>query len=498
MLFNSLPFLLFFPIVVFVYFLIPKKQRYLWLLVTSYYFYMSWYPKWAILLLFSTVVTYFSGILLERIKRAGCAKGQKIRWKKLCVFGSFSLNLSVLALFKYFNFFTENVDAILDIIHIEMPDVSFGLALPVGISFYTFQALSYTMDVYRDDIYAEKNFPRYALFVSFFPQLVAGPIERSKNLLKQINTEHSFCWKGVKDGFLLMIWGYFLKMVVADRIAVFVDHVYGDYQTYGGWFLIVATILFAFQIYCDFAGYSIIAMGAAEILGYQLMDNFLSPYYSRNVSEFWRRWHVSLSSWFRDYLYIPLGGNRKGNLRKYWNIMIVFCVSGLWHGADWTYILWGALNGLYQILGTVTQKIRKAAASFMGMGKQCYSHSLLQIVVTFLLVDFTWVFFRAENIREALDIIRSMIEVKNPWILFDGSLYTAGLDAPNFAIMVFAIVLLMVADWFKYHGIELRKVVMRQEAWFSGAVCILGIAVVLIFGMWGSAYSAGSFIYFQF
>lgn len=286
MLFNSFHFLIFFPIVVLLYFAIPKKFRYLWLLLASYYFYMSWFPKWAVLLLFSTVITYLSGLGIEYVKHRSWEENKKIKWKKLCVFGSFFLNLSVLALFKYSNFMIENVNALLQALHLEVLDVSFGLALPVGISFYTFQALSYTMDVYRDDIYAEKNFLKYALFVSFFPQLVAGPIERSKNLLRQINIDHSFSEEGTKEGLLLMLWGYFMKVVVADRIAIFVDCVYGDYGTFGGWYLILASVLFAFQIYCDFAGYSVIAMGAAQVMGYRLMDNFDCPYFSRSVAEF--------------------------------------------------------------------------------------------------------------------------------------------------------------------------------------------------------------------
>lgn len=498
MLFNSVHFLIFFPIVVLIYFVVPKKLRYIWLLVASYYFYMSWFPKWAVLLLFSTVVTYVSGLLLEWIKRRKWDDRRKIRWKKRCVFGSFGANLGVLALFKYSNFLIDNVNSFLELLHIEVLDLSFGLALPVGISFYTFQALGYTMDVYRDEIYAEKNFLKYALFVSFFPQLVAGPIERSKNLLKQINTEHSFCGESVKEGLVLMLWGYFLKMVVADRISLFVDCVYGNYQRFGGWFLILASVLFAFQIYCDFAGYSVIAMGAARVMGFRLMDNFDCPYFSRSVAEFWRRWHISLSSWFKDYLYIPLGGGRKGKLRRYGNIMIVFAVSGLWHGADWTYVIWGMLNGAFQIIGSVTGKIRSAAKGKLGLKPESFGHKAVQTAVTFCLVDFAWIFFRAETLADAASVIKSMVTVRNPWIFLDGTLYEAGLDCRNFWLMVICIGILLAADWFKYHGIQLRRALMRQELWFQWCAYIGGILFVLIFGIWGSAYSAGSFIYFQF
>lgn len=235
---------------------------------------------------------------------------------------------------------------------------SVDILLPVGISFYTFQALGYTIDVYRGDTCAEKNFFQYALFVSFFPQLVAGPIERSSHLLQQLATPHKFNSEEAKSGLLLMLWGFFLKIVLADRIAIFVDWVYGDYHTFGGWYLIVATALFAIQIYCDFAGYSIIAMGAAQILGIRLMENFQSPYLAVSVADFWRRWHISLTSWFRDYLYIPLGGSRCSKWRKYMNKMIVFLVSGLWHGAKISFVVWGGLNGLYQIIGEILQPLR--------------------------------------------------------------------------------------------------------------------------------------------
>ena len=263
----------------------------------------------------------------------------RTRAKKLCIALSFIANLGVLGYFKYANFLLDNINALLAHLHVVYQAPAVDVLLPVGISFYTFQALGYTMDVYRGEIRAERNFFKYALFVSFFPQLVAGPIERSKNLLRQFDEKHHLNFESLRSGFILMLWGYFLKLVLSDRIAIFVDAVYGDPATYAGWYLIVASILFAFQIYCDFAGYSTIAKGAAEMMGFELMDNFNAPYYSRSVAEFWRRWHISLSGWFRDYLYIPLGGSRRGTLRKYVNLLIVFFVSGLWHGAQWAFVV---------------------------------------------------------------------------------------------------------------------------------------------------------------
>lgn len=327
MLFNSIEFLIFFPIVVVVYFIIPDKIKHLWLLIASYYFYMCWNAKYALLILASTIVTYISGILIDKVKN-------QTLLKKSVVTASFVINLGILFYFKYINFMLVIFTRIFAKLHIQLNTPVFDIILPVGISFYTFQALSYTMDVYRGEIKAEKNFFRYALFVSFFPQLVAGPIERSKNLLKQLSVPQKFSFENMREGLLLMLWGYYLKLVLADRIAIFVDTVYGDYKTYPGMYLIVATMLFAVQIYCDFAGYSTIAMGTAKVLGVELMENFNAPYLSTSVAEFWRKWHISLTSWFKDYLYIPLGGSRKGKLRKYLNKMIVFLVSGLWHGQD--------------------------------------------------------------------------------------------------------------------------------------------------------------------
>lgn len=329
-------------------------MRYIWLLCASYYFYMSWNPKYALLIAFSTVVTYLSGLLIGIInENNGDSSSQlqkSVRLKKWVVAGSFTVNLAILFFFKYFDFALSNVNRILTAVGISMIEKPFDVLLPVGISFYTFQALSYTMDVYRGDVRAERNILKYALFVSFFPQLVAGPIERSKNLLSQVEKAHTFqLWNynRIANGAVIMLWGYFQKMVIADRVALLVDTVYDKYWLYGSTALILASVLFAVQIYCDFASYSSIAIGAAEIMGFSLMENFDTPYFSRSVKEFWRRWHISLSSWFRDYLYIPLGGNRKGKVRKYINTMVVFLTSGLWHGASWNFVVWGGPTWLF-------------------------------------------------------------------------------------------------------------------------------------------------------
>lgn len=498
MLFNSYQFLIFFPIVVLIYWAIPLRFRYIWLLAASYYFYMCWNAKYALLLLFSTAVTYASGLIINKIKSLEIEEGKRTRYMKLCVAFSFVINIGVLAWFKYFNFIFENVQKVFVHIGIALSSPAFDIVLPVGISFYIFQALSYTVDVYRGDIYAEKNFLKYALFVSFFPQLVAGPIERSKNLLKQVAEPHRFDYEKCREGFLLMLWGFFLKLVIADRAAIIVNTVYNDYGSYPGMYLVVATVLFAFQIYCDFAGYSTIAMGAAKIMGFELMENFDCPYFAKSVSEFWRRWHISLSSWFRDYLYIPLGGNRKGTARKYLNMMIVFLTSGMWHGAQWSFIVWGGINGLYQIIGERLMPVRNKLNKLLRLKRESFGHKLFKVVTTFVLIDFAWIFFRANRFTDAFGIIKSMFSVRNWWVLFDDSLFTLGLDWKNFVLLILAIVILLVSDIFKYKGIKVRRVIMRQELWFRWSLYIAAIAGILVFGIWGPGYDASAFIYFQF
>ena len=495
MLFNSYGFLVFFPIVVVIYFLLPKRISYLWLLAASYYFYMGWNAKYALLLLVSTTITYVSGILIQWLNDR---HPDKICAKKWVVAGSFISNLAILFFFKYFNFTIESMNTVLRYIDLPTINTSLDVLLPVGISFYTFQALGYTVDVYRGEIRAERNFFRYALFVSFFPQLVAGPIERSKNLLNQLRNPKSFSYERMCDGLMMMIWGYFLKLVIADRIAIFVDNMYGNVGVYDGRYLLLASVLFAVQIYCDFAGYSTIAIGAAEVMGFQLMDNFNSPYLSQSVAEFWRRWHISLSSWFKDYLYIPLGGNRKGKVRKYINIMIVFLVSGLWHGANWSYVVWGGLNGIYQVVGAIFTPVRNRIKEKLHLKKSPLPLMIIYMIVTFILVDFTWIFFRADNVQHAFAVIDSIFNMNNQVLLENGTLYDLGLSRPNFIVLGVSLVILLATDICKYRGIKVRSVILNLNIVIRWAVIIAGILGILVFGIWGSGYSATNCIYSQF
>ena len=498
MVFNSIEFLIFFPIVVVLYFIIPSRFKQYWLLFASYYFYMCWNAKYALLILTSTIITYFSGIMLQKIKNLDYDERKETKLKKIVVFVSLVSNLGILFYFKYINFVINTLVKFFSKLQIELNISTVDIILPVGISFYTFQALSYTIDVYRDDIYAEKNFFRYALFVSFFPQLVAGPIERSKNLLKQLAVHKKFSFEDFREGILIMLWGFFLKIVLADRIAIFVDTIYLNYQEFSGMYLVLATLLFSIQIYCDFYGYSTIAMGAAKILRINLMENFDAPYLSVSVADFWRKWHISLTSWFKDYLYIPLGGSRKGKIKKYLNKMIVFLVSGLWHGAKFSFVVWGGLNGLYQVIGEILQPLRDKLVSIFKLNRQSIGHKLVSVMGTFLLVSFTWIFFRASRLKEAIAIIKSLFNTYNPWILFDGSLYSCGLDIRNFWLMIICIGILLFADICKHKGIVIRDVIVEQDYWFRWLFISISISAIVTFGIWGPGFSNANFIYFQF
>lgn len=494
MLFNSFEFLIFFPIVVLLYFIVPKKTRYIWLLVSSYYFYMCWNAKYALLIAISTIITWLSGLLLSKFKSKGA--------KRATVAASFVSNLAILFFFKYFDFVLDNLNRILSYAGVELISNPFDILLPVGISFYTFQALSYTVDVYRGDVEAERNPLRYALFVSFFPQLVAGPIERSKNLLTQLkNVDKIKVWNydRIVSGLILMIWGLFQKMVIADRLSILVDNIFYKSTIYGTIELVLGAVAFALQIYCDFGGYSTIAIGAAKVMGFELMENFNTPYFATSIQDFWRRWHISLSSWFRDYLYIPLGGSRCSRIRKYFNLMVTFLVSGLWHGAAWRYIVWGGLHGLYQILGDIFKPVREKIVNVLRVDKEAFSYKLGQILITFSLTTFAWIFFRAGSLKMALQYIERMFTKWNPWVIFDQSLLNLGLEGMELNILILALVGLLMADLIRYRQkITVSTFLMKQNMWFRWIVLIGMILAILVFGVYGVDFDSTQFIYFDF
>ncbi len=492
MLFNSLGFALFFPIVCIGYFALPGKHniKNIWLLTASYFFYMNWNAKYALLLLFSTFVTYICARFIDHYEKKPIRKGILIT--------GIVLNLLLLIYFKYYNFLLSSLNGLIKTFGGTGIDFYLDIILPVGISFFIFQSLGYMIDVYCGRTKIERNFFIYALFVSFFPQLVAGPIERSNRLISQFYEKHRIDLERIKDGLLLMLYGYFLKLVLADRIAIFVDAVYSDMDTYDGIYVVIASILFAFQIYCDFAGYSTIAIGAAKVMGFSLMDNFNGPYLASSVAEFWRRWHISLSTWFKDYVYIPLGGSRCSVWRKDLNVMIVFLLSGLWHGADWTYVIWGGLNGLFQIIGRALDPFRNKIRNFFGYDTSQIGIRVLRMIATFFLIDFTWIFFRAESIKSAFAGIKSIFTVKNWWVLFDGSLYGLGLNEKNYHLMWAGIAILMLVDMVNYKGMSVRKIISKQILPVRWFVYIASMIAILVFGIWGPGYDATTFIYFAF
>ncbi len=497
MLFNSIDFLLFFPVVTVFHFLLPHRVRWIWLLIASYFFYMCWNPKYVVLIALSTVITYLSGLLLDAAARVQDPVRRE-RLRRLWVALSFGLNLAILFFFKYFTFLLDNLSALAGLFGVTLRQPAFDLLLPVGISFYTFQALGYTMDVYRGALPAERNLFRYALFVSFFPQLVAGPIERSGNLLSQLYERHDFDPDHVRNGLLLMLWGMFEKIVVADRIAYLVTHVFGHYQELPGIASVLAVLLFGVQLYCDFAGYSDIARGAAEVLGFRLMVNFRQPYFARSTQDFWRRWHISLSTWFRDYLYIPLGGSRRGTAVKYRNLMVVQLVSGLWHGANWTYVVWGGLNGIYQVAGAALAPWRERICRYLHIRRENPFFRCISAAFIFLLYDFSLLFFRAPSLHTALSMGKRVLLHLEPFALRGPALYTIGLAEQQFHVLLWALLLLFLGDLLKERFGEVRPHLTRLPLPVRWTVYLAGLFIVLLFGMYGPGFSESQFIYFQF
>ena len=475
MVFNSLHFLAFFPLVTLVYFALPKRVQWVWMLVSSYYFYMCWNAKYVVLIAWSTLATYVCARILEKIsiksvRRAVLAAG-------------LALNLCILGFFKYYGFFADTLSRLFGAVGVSLHIPAFDVLLPVGISFYTFQALGYMIDVYRGDIPAEKNLFRYALFVSFFPQLVAGPIERSRNLMRQVHESHSFDYKRVMDGLLIMMLGFFEKLIVADRASIYVDAVYSQWHQASGSQILLATVVFAFQIYGDFGGYSHIAIGAAKILGFDLMENFRQPYFACSVREFWRRWHISLSTWFRAYLYIPLGGSRCSGFRRGVNTIVTFAVSGLWHGAALNFIVWGTLNGVLQVAEGMLPAARKAEK---GLRKA------LRMLCTFVVIDLTWLFFRANALGTAL---RMLMRVATK---FTAAAAETGFSWAQGTVLFCGIACLLGIDALHERGVSLTELQDRLPMPVRGLLTLLGVLLLIVFGVWGSQYTAQAFIYFQF
>lgn len=501
MMFNSMQFAIFFPVAVLFYFVIPYRVRNLYLLALSYFYYMCWNPKYALLLLASTVITYASGLVIgmqsadENGRESADANGMQgtaLR-RKAAVAVSFILNIAILGFFKYFGFAVTSIQYAAQKLGVSVSVPAFDVLLPVGISFYIFQALSYTMDVYRGEIGPEKDFFKYALFVSFFPQLVAGPIERSKNLLRQFDERHDFDYDRVREGLTRMLWGFFMKLVLAQRLAIIADLIYESAGERTGYQLCLGTFAFAFQIYCDFASYSEIAIGAAEVMGFELMENFRQPFFARSCKELWNRWHISLNTWFRDYLYFPLGGSRKGKIRKHVNLMIVFLVSGLWHGAAWTYVIWGGLSGLFQVLGEVLAPVRRKLGGLLKYNRDSVFGIIFSTVCTFLLFCFSLVFFRSESVGQAMMIMGKIFTGLGFLSILTTSPFSLGLGAYHLMILVLAMVILFAVDLCREKGIGAAR--LGQCAWYvRWSVYFVFVGLILL----SANFGAEEFIYFQF
>ena len=486
MLFNSFGFLFFFPTVAVVFYWLPPRVRWLHLLLASCVFYMAFIPAYLLVLLFTIAVDYAAGLLIED------ARGQRRRYYLAL---SLAANLGILAVFKYYDFFGDNLNAGLAALGVPAHLPLLRLVLPIGLSFHTFQAMSYTIEVYRGRQRAERHFGLYALYVLFFPQLVAGPIERPQQLLPQFRRVRAFDYARVASGLRLMGWGLFKKVVVADRLSVLVSAVYGAPSHFRGLPLLAATVFFAVQIYCDFSGYSDLAVGTARVLGFDLMRNFDRPYFARSIGEFWRRWHISLSRWFRDYVYRPLGGSQAGVARGYRNVLLVFLLSGLWHGANWTFLAWGALHGSYLVVGRLTRPARRALVEWLGL--PLLHHPLPNQLATGALVTFAWIFFRANSLSDAGYVVRHLFDGAEAY--WQGQQWTGLMAVKTFYTR---------SEWWALAGglavlvavevaqgrVPVGAWLPRQPAWLRWSLYGGLVGYIGLFGAFGDV----QFIYFQF
>ena len=476
--------------------MLPHKFRWAMLLAASCIFYMYFIPKYILILFLTIIIDYVAGIYIEKYPQYG---------KRLLILSIVS-NVSILMFFKYFNFFAINLNELADKLNWNYSMSLLAIILPIGLSFHTFQAMSYTIEVYRGNQKAERHFGIYALYVMYYPQLVAGPIERPQNVLHQFHTENKFNYEMFRHGLLLMLWGFFKKLVIADRLAYYVGPVFDHPSDYEGISILIAAVFFSFQIFCDFSGYSDIAIGASQIMGIRLMKNFDRPYSSRSIAEFWTRWHISLSTWFKDYLYIPLGGNRVPKIKWYRNLIIVFLISGFWHGASWTFIVWGGLHALYQITGIITKKWRETINMRIGLIHFPLIHSLLQVSIVFFLVTIAWVFFRANTLEKGVYMLKECF-VGVPQYL--SQIFTNNhfdFISPLFLNMEYKAVYIDFLIIFLSLGILQGGQYLNFKYKLSTSLYNLPLAVrwpvylTLIFGIlfFGMFHSDTEFIYFQF
>jgi len=484
MLFNSVEFFIFLPLVIIIYLLLPQKARVYFLLIASYFFYASWSYEYLVLIIFTTITSFFAGLRI--------AKSDKKWIKRVYLANVLIINLGILFVFKYFNFFNGALSDIYSLFDVQYEGFFLNVLLPVGISFYTFQALSYCIDIYRGQTAIENNLVRFSLYVSFFPQLVAGPIERSRHLLPQLKTFKSLDYKNVSTGFKLILWGLFTKVVIADRLALVVNTVYNDVYAYSGISYLIATFFFTYQIYLDFSGYSNIAIGVAKLFNIDLMENFRRPYFSKSITEFWGRWHISLSTWFKDYLYIPLGGNRVSKSRWIFNTLVVFVVSGFWHGANYTFLIWGGIHGIMLVIEKLFygRKIKdiKPGITLSNVWKW---------MITYSIVIFAWIFFRANNVQDAIYIIKHLFDLNltdfKMLATSGGTSHLLGISTYDFILSIFLISLFLLIN-FNVRKKGLVNSINSLPFYVRWFLYIIITIIILWFGKFGF----NEFIYFQF
>lgn len=475
MLFNTIDFVIFLIAVVIVYYAIPaNKYRKLFLLAASYYFYACWNVAFLGLLVFDTVVAFRAGLMMESKEKPS---QKKILWPSIV------LILVPLFCFKYLNFFLTAIHDGMSAIGIAMQVPEFEMLLPIGISFYTFMSVGYVADVYLNKIKPEKNVLDFFLFIGFFPQIASGPIGRAPSVLPQFKEKHSFLWDNLAVGARMMLWGFFMKLVVGDRAGIYVDTVFGNYANHNGGSLLLATFMYTIQIYCDFAGYSLIAIGSARIMGYELMTNFRRPYFATSVTDFWRRWHISLSTWFRDYVYIPCGGSRVGEKKLYRNIMITFLTSGLWHGAAYNFIVWGAYHGIAQVIGKMTLTKKIAVWKALKVNPEGGFKRFVDVVITFFIVSYGWMIFYVSDFRAAIEITKGYFHLGMPYV-------------HQTTLFFFAIgfLILFIKD-FKDEFLPNRHYLLESR---SMAVRLASFAFLTVFIVLTGVLGGGQFIYFKF
>ncbi len=492
MLFNSFEFVVFFPIVVGIFFILPEKYRRWFLLAASYYFYMCWRVEYSAVLLSITVVDYWAAL-----RMGSCTyKSQRRKYAILSIVA----NLGLLCTFKYLSFFNESARCAFIFFGKPYPVPYLDILLPMGISFHTFQTMAYTIDVYRGQQKPEKNFSTFALYVVFFPQLVAGPIERAGHLIPQFYKKHRFVPQRIAFGLKLMAWGFFKKIVIADRLALLVNRVYNNPHEFTGIPLILATVFFAFQIYCDFSGYTDIAIGSARIMGIKLRQNFNAPYCAESIRDFWKRWHMSLTSWFRDYVYFSLGGNRVSVWRWYMNLLIVFLLSGLWHGANWTYLIWGALHGSYYVFSIMTKEWRARWVSFIHLDRLPSLYAMIKILMTFSFVCFAWIYFRANSLADAWYITSHIFDMRGGHELIKGLSITNatermfGMNKVSILLSVTLGGLILFFDFLQATGKSFLKILAGYPVVARFVVYYALLMGIVLMGTFGKS----KFIYFQF